>query len=52
MRSENRMELWCVMLAALVYLFVNCYEGIVMDLIAWRWHKWRDRNDPKPEKTN
>ena len=46
------MDFRVLILAAIVYLVVYCYEGIIMDLIAWAWHKWRDRNDPKPEKTN
>lgn len=34
-----------VILAAIVYLLVYCYEGIIIDLIAWTWHKWKDRKD-------
>ena len=50
------MEFWGAILKAVVYVVVNCYEfilHIIMDLIAaWRRHKWWDRNDPKPRKTN
>ncbi len=50
------MEFWSPILKAVVYIVVNCYEfilHIIMEFIAaWRRHKWWDRNDPRPKKTN
>lgn len=46
------MELWGVILAVIVFLVVYCYEDIIVELIAWTWHKWRDRKDQKAKEAD
>ena len=46
------MEFWGVILAVIVFLLVFCYEDILMELIAWAWHKWQDRKDRKGEESH
>ena len=46
------MEFQALIAATVVYIVVYGYEGIIMDLIAWVRHRWRDRRNPEPEKSN
>ena len=46
------MDFWTGILKTVVYLVVFFYEEILLVLGEWAWHKLKDGNDPKPEKTN
>ncbi len=45
------MDFWAVIPVVIAYVVVYCYEGIIMELIAGAWHKWRDRQDRKSKET-
>lgn len=46
------MEFWGAILAVIAIIVVFCWESILVDLIAWTWHKWKDRNDQKTKATH
>jgi len=46
------MEFWALIVAVVVSILVFSYESIIMEMIAWAWHKWQDRKDRKAEESN